>query len=153
MLVPELFVCMIASIALCWVSLCSCWQAPWLSLGCFWRMNVTVYCLQCDERAVRGGTTVCSPLKVPWMLEHGLPGCLLIPPTLGGTRRAATHSSTWSSGDTTTCCKCIAEVCTRRMAILLSPRPCRPFPRASLRPLFANAPARNSSFYVGGPGG
>lgn len=45
-----------------------------------------------------------------------------------------------------------AEVCSRRMAILLSPRPCRPFPRASLRPLFANAPARNSSFYVGGAG-
>jgi hypothetical protein len=49
-----------------------------------------------------------------------------------------------------------AEVCSRRrMAILLSPRPgpCRPFPRALLRPLFANAPARNSSFYVGGAGG
>lgn len=91
-----------------------------------------------------------SPLEIPWMLEHGL----LIRQSLRNRCAAAIRS-----GDSSHPLEVLphmlqvaAEVCSRRMAILLSPRPCRPFPRASLRPLFANAPARNSSFYVGGAG-
>ena len=117
-------------------------------------MNVTVYWLQCDERAVLGGTTVCSPLKIPLMLEHGLPAYTANPGRYGPDVQQ--HTVVHGPLEIPPHAASAAEVCSRRrMAILLSPRPgpCRPFPRASLRPLFANAPARNSSFYVGGAGG
>lgn len=104
-------------------------------LGCLWRINVTVYWLQCDERAV-------ARMVLLYVVPSNSPGCssmgwLLIPPSREVRSRHAATPRVHGPLEVQPHAASAAEVCSRRMAILPSPRPCRPFPScfvaASLR--------------------